>query len=58
MRVLIHCVLNTLHTPIVQSSNPDAKYSPFDENAKQLTCEDWPFSIFILFQLDTFHTQI
>ena len=56
MRVLIYCPLNTLHTPIVQSSNPDTKYSPFDENAKQLTSEDWPFSIFILFQLDTFHT--
>ena len=32
MRVLIRSPLDTLHTPIVLSPDPDAKYSPFGEN--------------------------
>ena len=32
MRVLIRSPLDTLHTPIVLSLDPDAKYSPFGEN--------------------------
>ena len=34
MRVLIRSPLDTLHTPIVLSLDPDAKYSPFGENTK------------------------
>ena len=37
MRVLIRYPLDTLHTPIVLSSDPDAKYSPFGENNTLLT---------------------
>ena len=32
MRVLIRSPLDTLQTPIVLSQDPDAKYSPFEEN--------------------------
>ena len=32
MRVFIRSPLDTLHTPIVLSLDPDAKYSPFGEN--------------------------
>ena len=32
MRILIRSPLDTLHTPIVLSIDPDAKYSPFGEN--------------------------
>ena len=31
MRVLIRSPLNTLHTPIVLSLDPDAKYTPSGE---------------------------
>ena len=32
--------LDTFHTPIVLSEDPDAKYSPFGENATLLTTKE------------------
>ena len=37
--------LNILHTPIVQSLDPDAKYSPFGENTTLKTMREWPVSL-------------
>ena len=34
--------LDTLHTPIVLSKDPDAKYSPFGKNTTLLTSEECP----------------
>ena len=45
MRVFILSPLDTLHTPIVQSLDPDPKYSPFGENATLLIPEEWPVSL-------------
>ena len=47
----------TLHTPIVQSQDAEAKYSPLGENTKLLTLLEC-YSIFILSPLDTLHTPI
>ena len=58
VRVLIRSSLDTLHTPIVLSVDPDAKYSPFDENTTLLTSEECPVSVLIRSPLDTFHTPI
>ena len=45
MRVLIRSPLDTLHTPIVLSRDPDAKYSPFGENTTLVTTNEWPVSL-------------
>ena len=37
--------LNTLHTLIVESEDPDAKYSPFGENTTHLTLLEWPVNL-------------
>ena len=37
--------LDTLHTLIVESEDPDAKYSPFGENTTHLTLLEWPVSL-------------
>ena len=50
--------LDTLHTPIVLSSDPDAKYYPSGENATLATIEEWPLRVLMHFPLDTLHTQI
>ena len=50
--------LDTLHIPIVLSQDPDAKYSPFDENATLFTEEECPMNVLISYPLDTFHTFI
>ena len=34
--------LDIFHNPIVLSSDPDTKYSPFLENATQFTYQKWP----------------
>ena len=34
--------LDTPHTPIVLSEDPDAKYSPFGENTTLQTYLEWP----------------
>ena len=58
MRVLICSSLDTLHTPIVKSPDPEAKYSPFGENTTLLTHYEWPVRVFIRSPLDTLHTPI
>ena len=58
MRVLIRSPLDTLHTSIVQSQDPDAKYSPFGENTTLVTIAEWPFRVFIRSPLHTLHTPI
>ena len=49
-------LLDTLHTLIV--SDPDAKYSPFGENATLKTFLEWPVRSFIRSPLDTLHNPI
>ena len=58
MRVLIRSPLNTLHTPIVQSLDPVAKYSPFGENTTLKTIFSWPVKVLIRSPLGTLHTPI
>ena len=58
MRVLISSPLHTLHTPIVLSQDPDAKYSPFGENTTMLTPLECPVKVLISSPLETLHTPI
>ena len=58
MRVFIRSPLDTLHTPIVLSLDPDAKYSPSAENTTLQIQEECPVRIFIRSPLDTLHTPI
>ena len=58
MRFLIRFPLDTLHTPIVQSEDPEAKYSPFGENTTLLTPHVCPVRVLIRSPLDTLHTPI
>ena len=58
MRVFIRSPLDTLHTPIVQSADPDAKYSPFGENTTLLTADECLVRVLIRSPLDTLHTPI
>ena len=58
MRVLICSPLDTLQTPIVQSIDPEAKYSPLGENATLQTTEECPVRVLMRSPLDTFHTPI
>ena len=44
MKVLVCSPLDTLHTPIVQSSDLEAKYSQFGENTTIFTDEECPVS--------------
>ena len=37
--------LNTLHIPIVESEDPDTKYSPLGKNATLLTIREWPLRV-------------
>ena len=50
--------LDTLHTPIVWSLDPDVKYSPFGENATLFTWKGFPVRDFMRFPLGTLHTII
>ena len=50
--------LDTLHTPIVLSSDPEAKYSPFGENTKLVTASEWSVRVLIRSPLNTLHTPI
>ena len=50
--------LDTLHKPIVPSSDPDAKYSPSPENTTLTTGSECPVRVFIRSPLDTFHNPI
>ena len=58
MRVLIRSPLDTLHTLIVLSQDPDPKYSPFKENITLVTKEEWPLKFLIPSPLDIFHSLI
>ena len=58
MRVFIRSPLDTLHTPIVLSLNPDAKYSPFGENTTLTTDDECPVRVLIRSPLDTLYTPI
>ena len=58
MRVFIRSPLDTLHTPIVLSCDPDTKYSPFGENATLQTVSLWLVRVFMTSQLDILHTTI
>ena len=58
MRVLIHSPLDILHTPIVLSADPDAKYSPFGENTMLQIGNECPVRVLIRSPLDTLHTPI
>ena len=58
MRVLIRSPLDTLHTPIVSSEDPDTKYSPFGENTTLKTPSECPVRVLIRSPLDTLHTPI
>ena len=50
--------LNTLHTLIVLSSDPEAKYSPHNENTTHKIESECPMSVLIRFPLDTLNTPI
>ena len=50
--------LDTLHKQIVLSSDPDAKYSPFGENATLNTEPEWPLRVLMRSPLYTLHTPI
>ena len=50
--------LDTLHKPIVQSLDPDAKFSPFGENTTLQIEDEWPIRVFIRSPLDTLHKLI
>ena len=56
--VLIRSPLDTLHTPIVLSEDPEAKYSPFGENTTLVTKDKWPVKVLMRSPLDTLHTPI
>ena len=43
---------------ILKSSDPEAKYSPFGENATLLIPSVWPFRVRMRFPLDTIHKLI
>ena len=58
MRVFIRSPLDTLHTPIVLSLDPDAKYSPFGENTTLLTAHECPVRVLTRSSLHTLHTPI
>ena len=58
MRVLIRSPLDTLHTPIVLSLDPDAKYSPFGENTTLKMKSECAVRVLIRSPLDTLHTPI
>ena len=51
MRVFKCFKLDTLHKETVLSADPDAKYSPFGENAKLRIISLWPVRVFISFPI-------
>ena len=51
MKVLVCSPLDTLHTPIVQSSDPEAKYSPFGENTTIFTDEECERPYYTVFHI-------
>ena len=58
MRVMIRFPVDTLHTYIILSADPDAKYSPFGENTMLKTLSECPVRVMIRSPLDALHTPI
>ena len=50
--------LYTLHTPIVLSLDPEAKYSPSRENTTLKTQSECPLRVLMSYPLYTLHTPI
>ena len=50
--------LDTNHSPIVLSIDPDTKYSPFGENTTLLTGREWPVKVIIRSPFETLHNPI
>ena len=50
--------LDTLHTQIVKSSDPDTKYSPFGENTTLFIQEKCPIRVLMRSPIDTLHKPI
>ena len=50
--------LYTLHTPIVLSQDPEAKYSPSGENTTLQTQLECPLRVLMSYPLYTLHTPI
>ena len=50
--------LDTIHTTIVLSPEPEAKHSPFGENTTLKTISECPLRILIRFPLDILHNPI
>ena len=50
--------LYTLHTPIVLSLDPEAKYSPSGENTTLKTQSECPLRVLMSYPLYTLHTPI
>ena len=50
--------LYTLHTHIVLSTDPEAKYSPSVEKSVLVTLLVWPFKVFMSYPFDTPHIPI
>ena len=48
----------TFHKPIVKSSDPDVKYSPFGENPTVQTISLWPLRLFMRSLVSIFHNPI
>ena len=55
---MIHSPLDILHTIIVLSQDPEAKYFPFGENATLLTLFLWPVKVLMHSPLKTLHNPI
>ena len=58
MIVFILFPLDTFHTPIIPSPDPDVKYSPLGLNTTLYIVEEYPVMILIRSLLDTLHTPI
>ena len=50
--------VDTFQRQIVLSQDPDAKYSPFGENATLQTTKKCPMRVFSSSPVDAFHIQI
>ena len=58
LKVLIRFMLDTLHTMIVLSKDPDTKYFPLGENTTFKNEDRWAVRVLIRSPLDTLHTPI
>ena len=58
MKVFTRSPLDTLHTTIVSSQDPEAKYSPSGENTTHHTQSECPVKVLISYPLYTLHKPI